>query len=457
MANKNSQITLRVVAIDAAARVFKRVASSAMSVTKSIAKWGGIATGAATGAFALAAKSLGALSDTAMRAGASAKDLTQLSTALDVIGIKGASVDELATAFQRMTKTTGETGTAGFEKVIGDLAQLSTEQERAAAAQKVFGRTGLNFLPLIDMAAKEGTESIKGIAAAMPGVSDAAAQAGDKVADSFTIMGNGVKSIWYEVVGKISSWIDSKFSGGVREAAMKGVAYMRYFARKAWAYIRPFFVDFWGAVQDLAGVLGDWAEKVSAMIAGALVTAVENGWDRLNGFFYKSAAKIDYFWQKYVNHDEEAANRALALAEEESQRVEKKTKENWKTYRDTVRSIKFTPTRGVFANIDTSAADEALKKELAAAEKAAKLIEKMNGATASGFGEFGERAQQAQKTNPEAMLGNSYKAITYAMRAGYATVSDKIIGGIKRAGDILQKIERNTSDMADGYEFETVG
>ena len=457
MANKNTQITLRVAAVDATARVFKSVASSAMSVTTNIAKWGSVATGAAIGAFALAAKSLGTLSDTAMRAGASAKDLTQLSTALNVIGIKGASVDELATAFQRMTKETGETGTAGFEKVIGKLSQLSTEQERAAAAQKVFGRTGLNFLPLIDMAAKNGTESIKGIAAAMPGVSDAAAQAGDKVADSFTVMGNGVKSIWYEVVGKISSWIDSKFSGGVREAAMKAVAYMRYFAKVSWAYIKPFFTDFWGAFKSLASLLWKWAKNVATMIAGALVTAVENGWERLNGFFYKAAAGVDYVWQKYVNHDDAAADRALALANKESKRVEEFTKHNWQSYRDAIQRLEFKATEGVFANIDTSAADEALKKELANAEEAAKLIEGMNGAAASGFGEFGERAQQAQKTNPEAMLGNSYKAITYAMRAGYATVSDKIIGGIKRAGDFLQKIERNTSEMADGYDFETVG
>ena len=454
MANKNTQITLRVAAVDATARVFKSVASSAMGITKKISKWGSILSGSA---FAIAAKSLGELSDTAMRAGASAKDLTQLSTALDVIGIKGASVDELATAFQRMTKITGDTGTAGFEKVIGDLAQLSTEQERAAAAQKVFGRTGLNFLPLIDMAAKEGTESIKGIAAAMPGVSDAAAQAGDKVWDSFTVMGNGVKSIWYEVVGKISSWIDSKFSGGVREAAMKAVAYMRYFAKVSWAYIKPFFDDFWGAFKSLASLLWKWAKNVATMIAGALVTGVENGWERINGYFYKAAARIDYAWQKYVKHDDAAADRAIALANKESKRVEEFTKQNWQAYRDAIGRLEWKATEGVLANVDTSAADEALKKELANAEKAAKLIEKMNGATASGFGEFGERAQQTQKTNPEAMLGNSYKAITYAMRAGYATVSDKIIGGIKRAGDILQKIERNTSDMADGYEFETVG
>ena len=451
MAEKSTGIKLKVSAVDATARVFKRVASSAMSVTKKISKWGSILSG---GAFALAAKSLGELSDTAMRAGASAKDLTQLSTALNVIGIKGASVDELATAFQRMTKATGETGTAGFEKVIGDLAQLSTEQERAAAAQKVFGRTGLNFLPLIDMAAKDGVESIKGITAAMPGVSNAAAQAGDKVWDSFTVMGNGVKSIWYEVVGKISSWLDSKFKGGVREAALKAVAYMRYFAKVSWAYIKPFFDDFWGAFKALGELIWKWSKNVATMIAGALVTGVENAWERASGFFYKFFAGVDAAWQKYVNHDDEAAERAIALGEKEAKRVESVTSKNWKEFTDVVKNLEWKATEGVFANIDTSAADEALKKELANAEKAAKLIEKMNGAAASGFG---ERAQQAQKTNPEAMLGNSYKAITYAMRAGYATVSDKIIGGIKRAGDILQKIERNTSDMADGYEFETVG
>lgn len=457
MANKSTQLTLKVAAIDATARVFERVASSAMSVTKSIAKWGSVAAVAAGGAFALAAKSLGELSDTAMRAGASAKDLTQLSTALNVIGIKGASVDELATAFQRMTKETGEMGTAGFGKVIGKLSQLSTEQERAAAAQKVFGRTGLNFLPLIDMAAKDGVESIKGITAAMPGVSDAAAQAGDKVWDSFTIMGNGVKSIWYEVVGKISSWLDSKFKGGIREAALKGVAYMRYFAKVAWAYIKPFFIDFQGALEALGELIGKWAMNVDAIMSAVFEAKVENVLTRMNGFFYKFAAGVDAAWEMYVKHDLEAADRAIALGEAEAKRVADVTSKNLgEKLKVLFRELKWKPTEGVFAKIDTSAADEALKKELANAEKAAKLIEGMNGATAPGFG-LGGGAQQEQKTNPEAMLGNSYKAITYAMRAGYATVSDKIIGGIKRAGDFLQKIERNTSDMASGNYFETVG
>lgn len=456
MANKSTQLTLKVAAIDATARVFKRVASSAMSVTNSIAKWGSVAAVAAGGAFALAAKSLGELSDTAMRAGASAKDLTQLSTALNVIGIKGASVDELATAFQRMTKETGEMGTAGFEKVIGKLSQLSTEQERAAAAQKVFGRTGLNFLPLIDMAAKDGVESIKGITAAMPGVSDAAAQAGDKVWDSFTVMGNGVKSIWYEVVGKISSWIDSEFAGGVREAAMKAVAYMRYFARVSWAYIKPFFDDFWGAFSSLASLLWKWAKNVATMIAGALVTGVENGWERLNGYFYKAAARIDYVWQKFVNHDDVAADRAIELANRETKRIEEFTKKNWQAFRDTFKRLEWKAPEGVLANVDTSAADEALKKELANAEKSAKLIEGVNGAAASGFGEFGERAQQAQKTNPEAMLGNSYKAITYAMRAGYATAQEKIAKGVEKITSLLSDVKSNTSDMADNLDFDTV-
>jgi len=455
MANKSSQLTVRVLAVDAAARVFKGIRAEAESALGNFAKWGLAIAGVGLGFKGIkdSIGELGKLSDIGAATGSSVKDLTQLSTALDVIGIKGASVEQLGDAFLRMTKETGRTGTAGFMQTIGELSKLTTEQERANAAQEIFGRQGLQFMPLINKAADEGVESIQNVVAAMPGISDAAATAGDNVADSFTVMGNGVKSIWYEVLGKIAAWIDSKFEGGIVAAAMRGVAYMRYFAKVAWAYIKPFFSDFWGSILELGKLIGKWAWNAATLIGGAFVTAFENAKDRIGQFFYNLAAGVDMIWAKLTG-DEEGYNRAVELASRENERVAKKTTENWKAYKKVWDNMEWAPKDGPFSKIDTSAAKKELEDQLAAIAKTGKGATKGGKASVDpGLG----GAQQAQKTNPEAMLGNSYKAITYAMRAGYATVSDKIIGGIKRAGDFLQKIERNTSDMADRNEFLTVG
>ena len=64
MAGKSTQLTLKVAAVNATSRVFRSIASSALGVTKSIAKWGSVAAVAAGGAFAVTANKLSKLSDT---------------------------------------------------------------------------------------------------------------------------------------------------------------------------------------------------------------------------------------------------------------------------------------------------------------------------------------------------------------------------------------------------------
>ena len=70
MAGKSTQLTLKVAAVNATSRVFRSIASSAVNVTKSIAKWGSVAAVATGGAFAATVNKLGTLSDVAQAAGA---------------------------------------------------------------------------------------------------------------------------------------------------------------------------------------------------------------------------------------------------------------------------------------------------------------------------------------------------------------------------------------------------
>ena len=65
------------------------------------------------------------------------------------------------------------------------------------------------------------------------------------------------------------------------------------------------------------------------------------------------------------------------------------------------------------------------------------------------------RAAQ-KRTDPAAVLGGTYKAITFAMRAGYATAQEKIAKGVEKITRLLGDVKSNTSDMADNLDFDTV-
>lgn len=422
MASKNTQITLRVAAVDATARVFKDVQASASSTLKSIARWAATLGGAYLSVKGVynAVKELGKLSDVAQAAGASVNELTQLSRALDVIGIKGSGVDELAAAFQRMVKTTGETGAEGFYKIIEQISQLPTQQERATEAMRVFGRTGLQFLPLVNRAAEHGIESIKGVAEGMPGISDAAAQAGDSAADALNVAGGEIKKIWYDVVGKVVGWLDSKFAGGLRAAVLKGAAYFEYFVHRTWRtltawkdYIAQIWRSMGGTWQHLVQRWGDYMLEYFKAIGGWIRDVFLVSWDDI---------------EKYGIFGKANANFTAAM--------EKAAEDLWE-------DVDLTPPQLKFKDLD-----ETLEKSLGKAEEIAKLAGLSNGKNVGG--EPVQRAAGEQRrTNPEAILGGSYKAMTYAMRAGYASVGDKIVAGLKRVGDLVEKVAKNTDGLDD--------
>ena len=72
-----------------------------------------------------------------------------------------------------------------------------------------------------------------------------------------------------------------------------------------------------------------------------------------------------------------------------------------------------------------------------------------------GIGILGAGAAQ-KRTDPAAVLGGTYKAITFAMRAGYATAQEKIAKGVEKITRLLGDVKSNTSDMADNLDFDTV-
>lgn len=228
---------LAVKAADQTGGAFASIQSRAAAVSAKLRSMlGGALAGAGAylGAKAIAGyvKELGNLSDMAMRTGASVETLTKASTAFQVAGLN-VSVESLARSFMFLKKNTGEGGMDAFYKAAKSIAAIEDPAKRGAELVKKFGRAGLELQPLIDGGA-DAIEKMQALTSVMPGVSQAAADAGDAAADSLTILGNGAKNLMLEAVGKICELWGDEFPGGVRAGALNAINWLEYALKKMW-------------------------------------------------------------------------------------------------------------------------------------------------------------------------------------------------------------------------------
>lgn len=175
---------------------------------------------------------LGKLSDIAMKTSTSVSELTKTATAFSVLGIQNMGVDQLARAFDYLQRSTGRSGLEGFIQTVEEIGRIDDAAQRSEMAVKVFGRSGLELLPLIN-AADNGAQSLRDLISVMPGVSDAAAAAGDDAADAITIVTRKAKSLWLEAIGKVCSLISDDFAASARQGAVEASVWMDYFAHNA--------------------------------------------------------------------------------------------------------------------------------------------------------------------------------------------------------------------------------
>ena len=285
-------------------------------------------------------KTLGQLSDIAQKTSTSVDELTRAQTGLNILGI-ASDTTTLAKAFQHMEKNTGRTGLKGFYETIGEIGKISDTSERAQAAIKVFGRSGMEFMPLIN-AAKDSTNALEGVIAAMPGISDAAAKAGDDAADAMAIVGKSIHSIWLQALGKVIRLFSGSDKGSLRAAAAKAAAWMEYYAKvsaiawqSAWRRIKGYtqavgdYVGAFGGALYGGGTLAD-AAKAAADAWGAAtremredIEALEKPIDTLAAnlaekldaiskfdIYYEKAAKSSQTRQKEDEEEAAAASRA---------------------------------------------------------------------------------------------------------------------------------------------------
>ena len=172
---------------------------------------------------------LGHLSDVAQRTSTSVDELTQTAAAMSAIGVN-MGVDQLAKAFDYMAKSTGRSGMAGFYQTIDELGKVDDVSKRAQAAMQAFGRSGMEFMPLIN-AADTSVEALKTVVDAMPKIPQSAADAGDALSDAMGFAANQAKSIWLQGLGAICGWFDNEYKGGVREASLSAGNYLEYYTK----------------------------------------------------------------------------------------------------------------------------------------------------------------------------------------------------------------------------------
>lgn len=448
MAMNATQVALNVKGVNRTGNVFAQIASSAAKVGKTAALFGAAAFSGAAVAIAATAKSLGHLSDVAMQAGSSAHDLTKLSSAMGVLGIKSQTPEMLAMAFQKMAKSIGVTGVDGFKKAISAISEMGTVEERSAAAMAVFGKAGLDFMPLIEAAAKDGVGALEDVIAAMPGISDEAANAGDAVADAMQIATDGTKALWSEAIGSICSWFDGQFTGGIREAAMKLNAYLEFYVKLFWRSCVATFENIGKAWRALSA---DWGATFKA--------AINICWDYLKAW-------TTFLWEQFKNVGVMLRDFGKQLwsfikgdgFDFEAIFANTNFKETTKNFADSVReSLR---ENNIFEGVEWSEAEakdlaETLETKLATAAKGAAAVGQAAVATVAteAAEDTAEKVQRAVKAvKSEFIDASSYKAASMAIRADYGKGESKTVGAVNAVKRVNEKIAAATEKTAAALE-----
>lgn len=269
MSKSSHQIA--VTGVDQTAKTFQSIQARAIATGRRISSVMGGAI-AAAGAY-LSFRSikggideLGNLSDMAMKAGTSVDTLTKSALAFRVAGLN-LPVETLAKSFQYLKKQTGEGGMDNFFKVAGEISKIDNAAERGAALVKNFGRSGLELQPLIDGGA-DAIAKMQTLAEIMPGVSQAAADAGDAAADSLKVFGTGAHNLFLKIVGNIVSMWSEDFPGGIRAGALNAVNWLETLAKKIKAWVAR---------------VGNWIGSLGGLIYDSITGNWGSAWEVFQG------------------------------------------------------------------------------------------------------------------------------------------------------------------------------
>ena len=248
------------------------------------------------------------MSDVAQKTNTSVAELTKTLTALQILGIN-TDMNSLAKAFQMMEKNTGKSGLSGFYDVVAEIGKIPDAAERGKRAMAVFGRSGLEFMPIIN-AAKDGTAALEGVINAMRGVSSEVAATGDDIADGMKIVTDHVRSWWFDAIAAIAQKLTGSLPTSFRQSMAICIAYADYYVDS--------IGDIWaGFTRRISGYFDVFRARDGA--AGAAISAT---WEKLfgsGGSWGDVGQAIANAWNAPFKETEEELedldNRAVARAE----------------------------------------------------------------------------------------------------------------------------------------------
>ena len=259
---------------------------------------------------------LGHLSDIAQKTSTSVDELTQTAAAMGALGIQNIGVDQLGKAFDYMAKTTGRTGMEGFYQTIGELGKIPDVAQRGQEAMRIFGRSGMEFMPLIN-AADTSVEALQTVVNAMPSVPQSAANAGDAMSDAMGFAANQVKSIWLQGLGAICGWFDNEYQGGVREASLKAGNYLEYYAKVGVSKA----LKWYGKITEY---LKRYSNSIGAFIGAKMGGASwSEAFDAAAGEYERTKSHYDEVAEELERKDEERTERFRRTFEDRKIAIEK--------------------------------------------------------------------------------------------------------------------------------------
>jgi hypothetical protein len=344
---------------------------------------------------------LGHLSDVAQKTSTNVGELTQTAAAMAALGIQNMGVDQLGKAFDYMAKTTGRSGMEGFYQTVAELGQIPDVSQRAQAAMKVFGRSGMEFMPLLN-AADNSVEALQTVVNALPSIPQAAADSGDAMSDALGFAANQMKSIWLQGLGAVSGWFDNEYKGGVREASLQAGNFLEYYTKIAVTKCLTWY-------RKLQNALKVWGDAIGTFIGGAYEKVFGTG-GTWGGVWELTTTAFSSALEEYDEAAEE-------LDRKEQERVERFTR----AFED--RKIAIEKFQGAY---DRAAVSIARRKEL-------------NSAT-------GEDMARQTKISNDLILGGS-NAATRLQLLGPTLQSET-----KKQTALLEKIATNTEKTADNTE-----
>lgn len=223
-------IRTTLVGVDATAAAFASVdkrASAAMGKARRMAMTalGGIAAAFSVGAMKSAFDEMGNLTDMAQLASTSTSEIQKLSGALDQAGVKNVNIDTLASAFAKMSKNTGAVGMTGFKDTLAQISKIGDEGKRMEALTRIFGRElGASFAPIVRNGPEAFKASLQSVMDMMPGLPQAAAEAGDRASDGLKLAGAMVKNEWHQAMADVVWAVESLFGDNIGVVLVKTVA-----------------------------------------------------------------------------------------------------------------------------------------------------------------------------------------------------------------------------------------